>query len=153
MSTVSLRSHLASLLQAVGGARSLVGKRVWSFWYADISMVQRGASHGGSSSPHTPSGEEAGGEDRQPDDDALAVGGGSVLWSPVRGNWYEAVVTSVEPKDSSIQVRDDFGYQSCDWCYHVVHGPPFGLTHSYPCPPSHLSPLSLDIPGPLPQGR
>ena len=103
MSTVSLCSHL------VGGARSLVGKRVWSFWYADISMVQRGASHGGSSSPPTPSGEEAGGEDRQPDDDALAVGGGSVLWSPVRGNWYEAVVTSVEPKDSSIQVRDDCG--------------------------------------------
>ena len=101
--TVSLRSHLASVLQAAGGAESLVGRRVWSFWYADISMVQRGASHGASSSSPVPSGEDAGSEDQQPDD-AEVAGDGSVLMSPVRGNWYEAVVTSVDPKDSSIQV-------------------------------------------------
>ena len=105
---VTLRSHLASVLRAAGGPQSLTGRRVWTFWYADVSKVEwdavaHGQGAGGGSEPSSPYALVG--------SDAGAAGGGvpesgdgRIKRSPVRGNWYEAVVLSVDPQDSTIKV-------------------------------------------------
>ena len=84
---MSLRSHLASVLDLAGGGAALVGQTVWSFWYADWSVFEVNAKDSGGK----------GGA-------AAARHVVQTRRSPIRGNWFEAVVLSFDANDSVLWV-------------------------------------------------
>ena len=90
---VSLRKHLARVLASAGGGAALVGTTVWSFWYADSSIVEVYA------------GEDSDGEGGA----AAARNVVMTLRSPIRGNWFEAVVLSFDAHDSILWVSEPEG--------------------------------------------
>ena len=91
---ISLRRHLERTLSRSGGPAALLGRTVWSYWYADTSMVDWSLGDIGPllGGPTTVRGSSE----------------GQVLQhrSPVRGNWYEAKVLAVDVKDSVIKVGE-----------------------------------------------
>ena len=89
---VSLRKHLSRVLASAGGGAALVGTTVWSFWYADWSVFE---VYAGDSD-----GEEG---------TAAARHVVQTLRSPIRGNWFEAVVLSFDANDSVIWVSQPGG--------------------------------------------
>lgn len=84
---VSLRRHLAGVLASAGGGAALVGTTVWSFWYADFSVFEVHAGDG----------------DGDEGDAARQI---VQMRSPIRGNWFEAVVRSFDAIDSVIWVSN-----------------------------------------------
>ena len=87
---ITLRRHLKRTLARAGGPAALMGQTVWSYWYADTTLIE--CSVGDFFGAAGREGEEV---MKHP--------------SPVRGNWYEAVVTAVNAEDCVVQVCSERG--------------------------------------------